>query len=301
MQCLSHTFDRGAGMQEDREGIFDTIIRNKSHYQKRAYQCIKCLVTLFTSCNVAHQLLKSTPEFKSKWEAALAWLQEELDRRPFGSTGNQYNYNWSPPAPSNDSSNGYYLERSQSARLTLSKAVLLIPEEEKTDGEEVAVDETDSPAGSSSLSSSQSQVTVFEDKDHCRSDPDQQQVEFSAPRSSFTDISRRRSGRRRMAVTRSDVGVGKCDPSDALDATSEQSFSKVPQTGVFIRRPSPVPPPSQSSVIRHKWQSDAVQNDSSDSMQKILSDMLLSRDKFLDGVSSVNREDVEEVDEVSDK
>jgi len=35
------------------------------------------------------------------------------------------------PATSNDTNNGYYLERSQSARLTLAKAVELLPQEEE--------------------------------------------------------------------------------------------------------------------------------------------------------------------------
>ena len=108
--------------------MFETIIRNKSHYQKRAYQCIKCLVTLFSSCPVAGNMLKTNGDFMHKWEVAVSWLHEELERRPFTS-GNQYNYEWSPPAPSNDSSNSYYLERSPSARLTLKAAAELLPEE----------------------------------------------------------------------------------------------------------------------------------------------------------------------------
>src|SRR5438270_907831 len=120
-------------MQEDREGIFDTIARNRSHYQKRAYQCIKYLVTLFSTCPLAAQILRSNLDFRRKWQVAIRWLNEELERRPFGTTANQYSsgYNWSPPATSNDTNNGYYLERSQSARLTLAKAVELLPQEEE--------------------------------------------------------------------------------------------------------------------------------------------------------------------------
>ena len=36
------------GIPDDRDGLFDTIQRSKSHYQKRAYQCIKMMVALFT-------------------------------------------------------------------------------------------------------------------------------------------------------------------------------------------------------------------------------------------------------------
>lgn len=42
---------------------------------------------------------------------------------------NRYNQ-WSPPAQSNESSNGYFLERSNSARITLEKSIELCPEEE---------------------------------------------------------------------------------------------------------------------------------------------------------------------------
>ena len=37
---------------------------------------------------------------------------------------------WSPPAQSNETSNGYFLERSHSARITLDKSIELCPEEE---------------------------------------------------------------------------------------------------------------------------------------------------------------------------
>ena len=36
-----------------REGLFDIIQKSKSHYQKRAYQCIKLLVALFSQCEVS--------------------------------------------------------------------------------------------------------------------------------------------------------------------------------------------------------------------------------------------------------
>ena len=42
----------------------------------------------------------------------------------------QFSYNnWSPPAQSNETANGYFLERSHSARLTLEKACELLPDE----------------------------------------------------------------------------------------------------------------------------------------------------------------------------
>ena len=36
------------GIPDDRDGLFDTILLSKNQYQKRAYQCIKMMVSLFT-------------------------------------------------------------------------------------------------------------------------------------------------------------------------------------------------------------------------------------------------------------
>ncbi|XP_067314752.1 ubiquitin carboxyl-terminal hydrolase 9X-like isoform X2 [Pseudorasbora parva] len=130
------------GIPDDRDGLFDTIQRSKNHYQKRAYQCIKCMVALFSNCSVAYQILQSNGDLKRKWSWAVEWLGDELERRPY--TANpQYSYSsWSPPVQSNETSNGYFLERSHSARMTLAKACELCPEEEPDDQE--APDEQDS-------------------------------------------------------------------------------------------------------------------------------------------------------------
>ncbi|KAK3596917.1 hypothetical protein CHS0354_031696 [Potamilus streckersoni] len=123
------------GIPEDRDGLFDTIQRSKSHYQKRAYQCIKMLVALFTHCTPATSMLHTNGDLKRKWTHAVEWLHDELDRRPYPGNA-QYTYNnWSPPAQSNETSNGYFLERSQSARITLTKAIALCPEEEPEEGD----------------------------------------------------------------------------------------------------------------------------------------------------------------------
>ncbi|XP_078379070.1 ubiquitin carboxyl-terminal hydrolase 9X-like isoform X2 [Oculina patagonica] len=121
------------GIPDDKEGLFDTIQRSKNHYQKRAYQCIKFMVTLFCSCPLAHQILLAAQDLRRKWTWAVEWLNDELDRRPY-TGGTSYN-NWSPPAQSNETSNGYFLERSHSARLTLAKACELCPEEDQEDPE----------------------------------------------------------------------------------------------------------------------------------------------------------------------
>ncbi|XP_056292255.1 probable ubiquitin carboxyl-terminal hydrolase FAF-X isoform X5 [Pseudoliparis swirei] len=148
------------GIPDDRDGLFDTIQRSKNHYQKRAYQCIKCMVALFSNCSVAYQILQSNGDLKRKWTWAVEWLGDELERRPY--TGNpQYTYNnWSPPVQSNETSNGYFLERSHSARMTLAKACELCPEELKCtqgspgkepDEQEAPDDQDSSPPEDTSL------------------------------------------------------------------------------------------------------------------------------------------------------
>ena len=112
-------------------GLFDIIQKSKSHYQKRAYQCIKLLVALFSQCEAAKNLLEESEDIRQKWTWAVEWLNDELERArgPYPGSG-QFSYNnWSPPAQSNETANGYFLERSQSARLTLEKACELLPEE----------------------------------------------------------------------------------------------------------------------------------------------------------------------------
>jgi ubiquitin carboxyl-terminal hydrolase 9/24 len=118
------------GVPEEREGLLETIVRAKNHYQKRAYQCIKCMVALFSKCQPARLMLNSQADLRRTWTASVAWLQDELERKYPAST--QYAYStWSPPAQSNESSNGYFLERSNSARKTLERALELMPDLER--------------------------------------------------------------------------------------------------------------------------------------------------------------------------
>lgn len=113
------------GVSEDREGLLDTIQRNRTNYQKRAYQCIKCLVQLFRKSAVAHQILQANPQILRSWSQAVEWLHDELERNR-----GQFNYtSWSPPTQSNESTNTYALERSQSARNVLQLAYELCPED----------------------------------------------------------------------------------------------------------------------------------------------------------------------------
>ncbi|XP_065164971.1 probable ubiquitin carboxyl-terminal hydrolase FAF-X isoform X2 [Atheta coriaria] len=118
------------GIQEEREGLLETIARSKNHYQKRAYQCVKCMVALFSKCRPALLMLHKNADVRKQWAAAVAWLQDELERRY--QTNPQYTYStWSPPPQSNENSNGYFLERSNSARKTLERALELMPESER--------------------------------------------------------------------------------------------------------------------------------------------------------------------------
>lgn len=76
----------------------------------------------------------------------MAWLQDELDRKY--PPNSQYAYNtWSPPAQSNESSNGYFLERSNSAKKTLERALELMPEAERVEDEGVEDPESQEEAG----------------------------------------------------------------------------------------------------------------------------------------------------------
>ncbi|XP_059219639.1 probable ubiquitin carboxyl-terminal hydrolase FAF isoform X3 [Stomoxys calcitrans] len=123
------------GVAEEREGLLETIQRSKTHYQKRAYQIIKCLTQLFHKSPVALQMLNSNPSVGKHWNIAVEWLQDELDRQR--GIGCQYNtYSWSPPAQSNDNTNSYMLERSHSAKNTWSMAYELCPEEEQEETNE---------------------------------------------------------------------------------------------------------------------------------------------------------------------
>ncbi|XP_066267004.1 ubiquitin carboxyl-terminal hydrolase 9X-like isoform X4 [Branchiostoma lanceolatum] len=154
------------GIPDDRDGLFDTIQRSKNHYQKRAYQCIKFMVALFSSCMPAQQMLQSNGDLKRKWTWAVEWLGDELERRPY-SANTQYTYNnWSPPAQSNETSNGYFLERSHSARLTLSKACELCPEEEPEEQE--VVDDADSSPPDTGVTThySQQQIHHIQQQQH---------------------------------------------------------------------------------------------------------------------------------------
>lgn len=116
------------GFPEDREGLLETIQRNRINYQKRAYQCIKCLVHLFRKSIVARNMLHGNPTVAQSWSHSVEWLHDELERQR--GVVNQYNYSsWSPPTQSNENTNSFVLERSLSAKNILQLAIELCPDE----------------------------------------------------------------------------------------------------------------------------------------------------------------------------
>lgn len=108
-----------------RDGLFETI---QNHYQKRAYQCIKMLVALFSQCPQARSMLEGAGDLKRKWTWSVEWLHDELER------GGGHRTSYASTAGSNETANGYFLERSHSARLTLEKACELMPDEDGDEG-----------------------------------------------------------------------------------------------------------------------------------------------------------------------
>lgn len=69
-----------SGIPDEQDGLFAIIQRNKSQYQKRSYQCIKCLVALFSKCDVAMNELRKSADLRRKWALSVEWLQDELNR-----------------------------------------------------------------------------------------------------------------------------------------------------------------------------------------------------------------------------
>lgn len=73
-------------------------------------------------------MLQANPQISRPWASAVEWLHDELDRQR--GVASQYNYSsWSPPAQSNENTNSFILERSQSAKNILQMAFELCPEE----------------------------------------------------------------------------------------------------------------------------------------------------------------------------
>ncbi|KAK6644525.1 hypothetical protein RUM43_000792 [Polyplax serrata] len=118
-----HNALQGITDSDAKEGLFDIVTKSKTHYQKKAYQCIKCMTTLFSKCRAAHALLTGTEEIRRKWVHCNEWF-------PFPANVQYSCDNWLLPTKSNDSSNGYFPERSNSTRKLLVHSVELGPQDE---------------------------------------------------------------------------------------------------------------------------------------------------------------------------
>ncbi|XP_073945007.1 ubiquitin carboxyl-terminal hydrolase-like faf isoform X2 [Choristoneura fumiferana] len=122
------------GVSEERPGLLETASRARGHYQKRAYACVKLVVGVMCRAPSAVRAVHAQPDARRRWRQLLAWLQDELDRK-YGPGGYGSYGTWSPPGTSNETSSGYFLERSNSARKTLEKAYQLYPEDEDEEEE----------------------------------------------------------------------------------------------------------------------------------------------------------------------
>ncbi|CAI8002162.1 Probable ubiquitin carboxyl-terminal hydrolase FAF-X [Geodia barretti] len=117
------------GFTHHADGLITIIQHGQTHFHKRAYLCIKFLVALCGRCPLLYKVISEDLYIKTHWQSAIRWLHTEMERRPYVTPGYSYT-GWSPPAQSNEASNGYYLERSNSAKLTLKRAKELFPMEE---------------------------------------------------------------------------------------------------------------------------------------------------------------------------
>lgn len=105
-------------------GLLDMIGNNKDHDSRRAYQCIKLVVTLSAKCPLARDHLTST---QTRWQWAVEWLRGRMDDHSAtlsAATG-----------LSNEDSNTKNFQRTTSAQLTLEEATALLSELESTEME----------------------------------------------------------------------------------------------------------------------------------------------------------------------
>ncbi len=113
------------GIPDERDGLFEIIAKSQNHYQKRAYQIIKMLVQLFTQSEMASSQINSDNELKAKWKSVCDWFYNEMEKCRLYNMPN-YSY-YQSAQQSNETSQTYFLERTQSAQLTLEKAMRLCP------------------------------------------------------------------------------------------------------------------------------------------------------------------------------
>ena len=63
-----------------KDGLFEIILSSQNNYQKRGYQIIKMLVMLFTTCELAVELLNKDEELKKKWKTSRSWFFNEMEK-----------------------------------------------------------------------------------------------------------------------------------------------------------------------------------------------------------------------------
>ena len=119
---LEHLLHAGGGSSAA-ESLPSVVERLRQQQPRRAYLFLKVLVTLLTRMSVAQQVLASDSAAARAFVATVDWLRGQLadssDTEPVQSV-------WNGPL-SNETSGGYYLEHSASARNILSQALSIIP------------------------------------------------------------------------------------------------------------------------------------------------------------------------------
>ncbi|CAF3635592.1 unnamed protein product [Rotaria socialis] len=101
--------------------LFDIFSKLELSSEKRAYQLVKTLYLLFAKCGSAVSLLQTDQDVKRHWIHVVRWLRDQLDGQNHIPSNHSY-YPTQGPIASNDISQGYFLERTQSAQSLLEKA-----------------------------------------------------------------------------------------------------------------------------------------------------------------------------------
>ncbi|XP_042228398.1 ubiquitin carboxyl-terminal hydrolase 24-like isoform X1 [Homarus americanus] len=105
-------------------GLLDMIGTNKDYDSRRAYQCIKLVVTLSARCPLARDHLTRT---QARWQWAVEWLRGKMDDHSATLS--------TVTGMSNEDSNTKNFQRTTSAQLTLEEATALLSELESTEME----------------------------------------------------------------------------------------------------------------------------------------------------------------------
>ncbi|XP_069185948.1 ubiquitin carboxyl-terminal hydrolase 24 isoform X1 [Procambarus clarkii] len=110
--------------EENIMGLLDMIGTNKDYDSRRAYQCIKLVVTLSARCPLARDHLTRT---QTRWQWAVEWLRGKMDDHSATLSA--------VTGMSNEDSNTKNFQRTTSAQLTLEEATALLSELESTEME----------------------------------------------------------------------------------------------------------------------------------------------------------------------